>query len=151
MFVVVLIAAIYALPNYFGEAPAVQVSPARALAAIDEPLKQRALAALETSQLQPVLVEQQGNSLLLRFDGTDAQIKARDVVEKAVNLNAEEPDYSVALNLVSRSPRWLRALGASPMFLGLDLRGGVHFTLQVDVKTALSKRLDALAADMSTC
>lgn len=148
MFVVVLIAAIYALPNYFGEAPAVQVSPARALAAIDEPLKQRALAALETSQLQPVLVEQQGNSLLLRFDGTDAQIKARDVVEKAVNLNAEEPDYSVALNLVSRSPRWLRALGASPMFLGLDLRGGVHFTLQVDVKTALSKRLDALAADM---
>ena len=75
MFVVVLIAAIYALPNYFGEAPAVQVSPARALAAIDEPLKQRALAALETSQLQPVLVEQQGNSLLLRFDGTDAEIK----------------------------------------------------------------------------
>ena len=82
MIVVVLIAAIYALPNYFGEAPAVQVSPARALAAIDEPLKQRALAALETSQLQPVLVEQQGNSLLLRFDGTDAQIKARDVVLK---------------------------------------------------------------------
>ena len=148
MFVVVLIAAIYALPNYFGEAPAVQVSPAKATAAIDEPLKQRALAALATAQLQPTLVEQQGNSLLLRFDNTNTQIKARDVVDTAVNEGAqEEPGYSVALNLVSRSPQWLRALRASPMFLGLDLRGGVHFTLQVDVQSALGKRLDALALD----
>ena len=148
MFVVVLIAAIYALPNYFGEAPAVQVSPVKATAAIDEPLKQRALAALASAQLQPALVEQQGNSLLLRFDSTDTQIKARDVVDTAVNEDAQdEPGYSVALNLVSRSPQWLRALRASPMFLGLDLRGGVHFTLQVDIQSALSKRLDALALD----
>ena len=147
MFVVVLIAAIYALPNYFGEAPAVQVSPAQATATIDEPLKQRTLEALAAAQLQPALVEQQGNSLLLRFESADNQIKARDVVDKTVNPNAEEPGYSVALNLVSRSPQWLRALGASPMFLGLDLRGGVHFTLQVDIQSALSKRLDALALD----
>ena len=90
MFVVVLIAAIYALPNYFGEAPAVQVSPAKATAAIDESLKQRALAALATAQLQPTLVEQQGNSLLLRFDNTNTQIKARDVVDTAVNEVAQE-------------------------------------------------------------
>ncbi|MDO4768834.1 MAG: protein translocase subunit SecD [Brachymonas sp.] len=147
MFVVVLLAAIYALPNYFGEAPAVQISPSRATAAIDEALKQRALTALAAAQLQPTLVEQQGNSLVLSFDGTDTQIKARDVVDTAVNPQADEPDYSVALNLVSRSPQWLRALRASPMFLGLDLRGGVHFTLQVDTQEALSKRLDALALD----
>ena len=147
MFVVVLIGAIYALPNYFGEAPAVQISPTSAAAAIDEPLKQRALAALASAQLQPLQVEQQGNSLVLRFDTTDVQIKARDVVDTAANQGMEEPGYSVALNLVSRSPQWLRALRASPMFLGLDLRGGVHFTLQVDIQAALSKRLDALALD----
>ena len=147
MFVVVLIGAIYALPNYFGEAPAVQISPTSAAAAIDEPLKQRALAALASAQLQPLQVEQQGNSLVLRFDTTDVQIKARDVVDTAANQGMEEPGYSVALNLVSRSPQWLRALRASPMFLGLDLRGGVHFTLQVDIQATLSKRLDALALD----
>lgn len=150
MLVVVLIAAIYALPNYFGEAPAVQISPAKPTAVIEEPLKQRVLQALAASQLQPAVVEQQGNSLLLSFTSPDVQIKARDVVDRAVNPQTDEPDYSVALNLVSRSPRWLRALGASPMFLGLDLRGGVHFTLQVDMRAALNQRLDALAADART-
>lgn len=148
MFVVMLIAIIYALPNYFGEAPAVQVSPSKSFAAISEPLKRQVITSLEEKQLQPVAVEQQGETLLVSFDNTDKQIKARDVVEQAVNQNADDPDYTVALNLVPRSPQWLRALGASPMFLGLDLRGGVHFTLQIDMDAALAQRLDALAADM---
>ena len=148
MLVVLLLATIYALPNYFGEAPAVQIASSNPVAVVDEKLQQRALAALAAAQVQPESTQMQANSLLLRFDSTDVQIKARDLVDKAINPDAAEPHYSVALNLVSRSPRWLRALGASPMFLGLDLRGGVHFALQVNTQEALSKRLDALASDM---
>ncbi|MBP6966997.1 MAG: protein translocase subunit SecD [Brachymonas sp.] len=147
MLVVLLLATIYALPNYFGEAPAVQIASSNPVAVVDEKLQQRALAALAAAQVQPESTQMQANSLLLRFDSTDVQIKARDLVDKAINPDAAEPHYSVALNLVSRSPRWLRALGASPMFLGLDLRGGVHFALQVNTQEALSKRLDALASD----
>ncbi len=147
MLVVLLLAIIYALPNYFGEAPAVQIAPSSPAASVDEKLQQHALSALAAAHIQPESTERLANTLLLRFDSTDVQIKARDLVDKAINPDATEPRYSVALNLVSRSPRWLTALGASPMFLGLDLRGGVHFALQVNTKEALSKRLDALATD----
>lgn len=146
MFVVLFIAILYALPNYFGESPAVQVAAVR-IQSIDADLQQRILSSLTQANLQPEMVEVQDNSVLLRFADTNVQLKARDVIDRAINTNAQEPDYSVALNLVSRSPKWLSVFGASPMYLGLDLRGGVHFTLEVDVQTALKKRLDALAVD----
>lgn len=146
MLVVLLIAIFYALPNYFGESPAVQVASVRPQAA-EADLQQRILSSLTQANLQPESVEAQSNSVLLRFADTNVQLKARDVIDKAINTNTEEPAYSVALNLVPRSPKWLSALGASPMYLGLDLRGGVHFTLEVDIQTALKKRLDALAVD----
>lgn len=146
MLVVLFIAIFYALPNYFGESPAVQVASVRPQA-VDDDLQQRIVSTLAQANLQPKSIEAQANSVLLRFADTNIQLKARDVIDKAINPNAQEPNYSVALNLVSRSPKWLSALGASPMYLGLDLRGGVHFTLEVDMQTALKKRLDALAVD----
>lgn len=146
MGVVLFIAIFYALPNYFGESPAVQVASVRPQA-VDADVQQRILTALTQAKLQPESVEMQAHSVLLRFADINMQLKARDVIDKAINTNAQEPDYSVALNLVSRSPKWLSALGAAPMYLGLDLRGGLHFTLKVDMQTALKKRLDALAVD----
>ena len=150
MLVALLVGLIYTLPNFFGEAPAVQVSPAKSVAKVDAAVQQQVTAALAAAQLTPDLNTLEPNSLKVRFDSTDAQIKARDVVEKALNPDPADPSYTVALNLVSRSPQWLTALHAAPMYLGLDLRGGVHFMLQVDMKTAVTKRLDAIAGDVRT-
>jgi len=83
-----------------------------------------------------------------RFAGTDTQLKAKDAIQKALIPNPAEPSYVVALNLLSRSPAWLTALNAQPMYLGLDLRGGVHFMLQVDMQAALTKKAESLAGDL---
>src|SRR4029077_3355415 len=82
-----------------------------------------------------------------RFGDTDTQIKAKDAIAKALNPDPNDPSYIVALNLLSRSPRWLTALHALPMYLGLDLRGGVHFLMQVDMKAALTKKADSTAGE----
>jgi len=92
----------------------------------------------------------EGASIKARFADTDAQLKAKDAIQKAVNADGADPAYIVALNLLSRSPAWLTALHASPMYLGLDLRGGVHFMLQVDMQAALTKRAESLAGDIRT-
>jgi preprotein translocase subunit SecD len=89
-----------------------------------------------------------GASIKVRFGNTDAQLKAKDAVQKALNPDPANPGYVVALNLLSRSPAWLTSLHASPMYLGLDLRGGVHFMLQVDIQAALSKRAESLTGDI---
>jgi preprotein translocase subunit SecD len=89
-----------------------------------------------------------GNSVRARFAGTDTQLKAKDAIQKALIPNPAEPSYVVALNLLSRSPAWLTALNAQPMYLGLDLRGGVHFMLQVDMQAALTKKAESLAGDL---
>ena len=145
-----LLGALYALPNLFGESPAVQISPAKPTSHVDAALQARAEEALVAAQLKPVAVGLEPNTLKLRFASTDEQLKAKDVVQRALNPQGLEPPYVVALNLVSSSPAWLSQLNAAPMYLGLDLRGGVHFMLQVDMPAALTQRAEGLASDLRT-
>ncbi|MBI3140664.1 MAG: protein translocase subunit SecD [Rhodocyclales bacterium] len=146
--VAILLGLLYALPNLYGEAPAVQVSPVKATVKVDAKLMQRVEEALKGSGIAHEGVFADLNSVRVRFGDTETQIKAKDAIEKTLNPDPEDASYVVALNLLSSSPRWLTSLRALPMYLGLDLRGGVHFLLQVDMKGALTKRLDALSADL---
>ena len=146
--ITLLVGVIYTLPNFFGEAPAVQVSAGKVTAKVDNGTLDRVESALKAANLTPNQLALEGTSVLARFDSTDEQIKAKDAIEHAVNPDAADPTYVVALNLVSRSPKWLSSINAKPMYLGLDLRGGVHFMLQVDMRAAISKRLDTLANDI---
>ncbi|MDH0200142.1 protein translocase subunit SecD [Comamonas aquatica] len=148
--VALLIGVIYTLPNFFGEAPAVQVSSAKSTVKVDEGVLARVQSALQAASLSPDILSLEGTSVRARFNTPDEQLKAKDVIERALITDASDPTYIVALNLVSRSPKWLSSLGAHPMYLGLDLRGGVHFMLQVDMQAALTKRADSLAGDLRT-
>ncbi|MDZ4200530.1 MAG: protein translocase subunit SecD [Gallionella sp.] len=142
---VLLAGLIYTLPNFYGESPAVQASPLRSTLKADEALRVRVSEALQAANLSPDMVALDGNSVKARFADTDSQLKAKDIL--AVQLGE---DYMVALNLLPRSPQWLTNLNALPMYLGLDLRGGVHFLLQVDMKAALDKALEAATGDIRT-
>jgi preprotein translocase subunit SecD len=146
--IALLVSALYALPNVFGESPAVQVSVARASVKLDAAVMARVEEVLKTTDLAAQAIALDGASIKARFADTDTQLKAKDAIQKVLNPDANNPSYVVALNLLSRSPAWLRALNASPMYLGLDLRGGVHFMLQVDMAAALSKKADSLAGDL---
>ncbi|MDP3707593.1 MAG: protein translocase subunit SecD [Polaromonas sp.] len=148
MAVALLIAALYTLPNFFGEAPAVQVSSSRATTKIDLTTLARVEQALKDAGIPADAITLDGTSVKARFGNTDTQLKAKDAVQKALSPDAADSAYVVALNLLSRSPAWLSALHASPMYLGLDLRGGVHFMLQVDMQAALTKRAESLAGDL---
>ncbi len=139
---------IYSLPNLFGEAPAVQLSSGKATLKLDQSAVDRVRVVLKEAALDADFVELDGTSVRARFKDTDHQLKARDAISRAFNPDAQDPSYIVALNLVSRSPQWLRSLHAQPMYLGLDLRGGVHFLMQVDMKAALTQKLDSLSSDM---
>ena len=157
-YIVILVALaigiIYTLPNFFGEAPAVQVSSAKATVKVDLSMQKRVEEVLAQSQLQPdgvfFDVSGQSGSVKARFRTTDEQLKAKDALTRALNPDPADPTYVVALNLLSGSPRWLTAMHALPMYLGLDLRGGVHFLLQVDMKGAVDKKLDSLSGDART-
>ena len=141
--IVVLLSALYALPNVFPQDPSVQVTANRG-AQIDAALKQRVEADLRKAGIVPKAVElQKGGELLVRLDNIDAQGKAADVMRPELGNN-----YVVALNLASTVPPWLGAIGARRMLMGLDLQGGVHFLMQVDQKAALDKRFDAYAEDL---
>ena len=146
--IALLVGALYTLPNFFGEAPAVQISSAKASAKIDLGLQERVESALKTAGLTPELLALESSSLKVRFDSTDAQIKAKDAIQQALVPDPNDPSYVVALNLLARSPTWLSAMHAAPMYLGLDLRGGVHFMLQVDMPAALNKKAESLAGDI---
>lgn len=146
--VALLIAALYTLPNFFGEAPAVQVSSARTSVKIDSTTVARVEQALKDANIVPDAVNFDATSVKARFGDTDTQLKAKDAIEKALSPDPANPSYIIALNLLSRSPAWLTALNARPMYLGLDLRGGVHFMLQVDMQAALTKRAESLAGDL---
>ncbi len=146
--IAIVVGSLYALPNVFGEAPAVQVSVAKTSMTLDLGTVTRVEEAIKAAGLQADAVSLDGNSIKARFANTDAQLKAKDAIQKALNPDANEPGFVVALNLLSRSPAWLTALHASPMYLGLDLRGGVHFMLQVDMQAALSKKAESLAGDL---
>jgi preprotein translocase subunit SecD len=146
--VAVVVGVLYTVPNFFGEAPAVQVSSGKATIKLDVSVTARVEAALAAAKLKADVVSFDGNSVRARFPDPDTQLKARDVLQKAFNPDANDPSYIVALNLVSRSPAWMGAIRALPMYLGLDLRGGVHFLMQVDMKAALGKRAESLAGDL---
>jgi preprotein translocase subunit SecD len=148
MLVALLVAALYTLPNLFGESPAVQVSSTRSSVKIDSTTLARVEQALKDASITADVVALDGVSVKARFADTDAQLKAKDAIQKALAPDAANSAYVVALNLISLSPSWLTALHANPMYLGLDLRGGVHFLLQVDMQAALSKRAESLAGDL---
>ena len=146
--IALVVGSLFALPNLFGEAPAVQVSVTKASTKLDASVLSKVEEAIKTAGLVADSVAMEGASIRARFTSPDEQLKAKDAIQKALNPGGAESNYVVALNLVSRSPAWLTALHASPMYLGLDLRGGVHFMLQVDMQAALSKRAESQAGDI---
>ena len=148
--VALLVGILYTLPNFFGEAPAVQVSSVKATVKVDAALLQRVQEALDAAGVKPDMIGLEGTSVRARFDTPDTQLKAKDALQNALVPDPQDPVYIVALNLVSRSPAWLSAINAAPMYLGLDLRGGVHFMLQVDMQAALTKKAESYAGDIRT-
>jgi preprotein translocase subunit SecD len=130
---------VYALPNLYGESPAVQVMPLRSHLKADGVLLKRVEDALKTAQISPEILALDATSIKARFTDIDTQGKAKDILQAQLG-----EDYVVALNLQPRSPQWLVKINALPMYLGLDLRGGVHFMLQVDMKSVLDKALATL-------
>ena len=146
--IVLLVGLVYALPNFFGESPAVQVSAAKSTVKIDASTQARVQEVLKTAGLTPDLLTLEPTAVRVRFATPDEQIKARDALQQALVPNADDAAYVVALNLVSRSPSWLTALHAYPMYLGLDLRGGVDFLLQVDMRGVLDKKAESFAGDI---
>ena len=148
--VAVVLGLLYTLPNFFGESPAVQVSSARATLKVDTATLGRVEEVLKKANIPYTGVFLDAVGVKVRFADTDTQLKAKDLIAQALNPDPQNPSYTVALNLLSSSPNWLTRVGALPMYLGLDLRGGVHFLLQVDMKGALTKRLDAFGGDIRT-
>ena len=154
--VALLIGVIYTTPNFFGESPAVQVSSQKATIKVDENTYERVQTALKEANITPngIFFEQgaQQATLRVRFDPTQAelQLQAKEVIERLLNPDPSDPSYVVALNLVPNTPEWLLNLHALPMYLGLDLRGGVHFLLEVDMEAAINKRAEAIATDLRT-
>jgi len=141
---------LYTLPNFFGEAPAIQVSSGKATVKLEPSMLGRVEDSLRAAGIEATGFFYDANSVKARFRDTDTQLRAKDVVSSALNPDPSDPTWIVALNLLSNSPQWLTSIGALPMYLGLDLRGGVHFLLQVDMKEALTKRMDATANDLRT-
>lgn len=143
------IGAVYTLPNFFGEAPGVQISAAKSIYSVDTVLQSKLERELASAALSPTSISLEvAHTLKFGFKNSEDQLRAKELIQKAINPKADEPAYIVALNLISRSPTWLSDLHADPMYLGLDLRGGVHFMLQVDMQAALTKRADSLAGDI---
>jgi preprotein translocase subunit SecD len=138
-----LLGFVYALPNVFGESPAVQVSPLKATIKTDTALMGRVEDILKKGNIAPQGIFVDVHSVKARFADTETQLKAKDLLQGQLG-----EDFVVALNLLSNSPRWLASIGALPMYLGLDLRGGVHFLLQVDMKSAISKRMEGAVNDI---
>ncbi len=148
--VALLVGLLYTLPNFYGEAPAVQVSGGKSTVKVDAAMVDRVQQVLAAAGVKADFVQFDGNSVRARFDTTDTQIKAKDAIGRALNPDPADPRYIVALNLVSRSPQWMAGVRALPMYLGLDLRGGVHFLMQVDMRAALKQAVDTYASDTRT-
>ena len=139
---------IYTLPNFFGESPAVQVSSAKVTLKVDAATLARVEDVLQAAGISHNGIQLDSVGVKVRFNDTDTQLKAKDAIERAFNPDRNDPQFVIALNLLTASPQWLTSLNALPMYLGLDLRGGVHFLLQVDMPGALQKRLDSTSADL---
>jgi preprotein translocase subunit SecD len=145
--IALLIGLLYTVPNFYGEAPAVQVSGGKSTVKVDGAMVERVQQVLQAASIKPDFVQFDSGSVRARFADTDTQLKAKDALSKALNPDAADPRYVVALNLVSNTPQWMVSLHALPMYLGLDLRGGVHFLMQVDMRGALKQAVDTYASD----
>ena len=141
--VALVLGLVYTLPNFYGESPAVQVQPLRSGLKADSALMEKVESALKAANLNPDAISMDATSVKARFADTDSQLKAKDILQAQLG-----GDYVVALNLLPRSPRWLTDINALPMYLGLDLRGGVHFLLQIDMRGAIDKALESSASDI---
>ena len=139
----VVLAVIYSLPNLFGETPAVQVSTNRQSIIINSQTEAKVAAALKAANISTDGMFVVDNSLKVRFKDAETQLKGRDVIENTLG-----EGYITALNLLADSPEWMAKINANPMFLGLDLRGGVHFTMQVDMKAAMQKTFERYSGDI---
>lgn len=152
--VALIIGALYTVPNIFGQTPAVQISSANVARKVDESMLARVEQILQQNNIPFTSSQFQSNgavgTIRVRVASPNIQLQAKTALEKALNPNPAEPDYVIALNLLSATPEWLANLGAHPMFLGLDLRGGVHFLLQVDMQGALETRYESLATELRT-
>jgi preprotein translocase subunit SecD len=146
--IVLLVAVLFALPNFFGEAPAVQVSSAKSNIKVDATTQTKIEEALKAAGLKVESSTIDAKSIKLLFKDGAIQQQAKDAIQKALVPDPANPTYVVALNLVTMSPKWLSSIGAAPMYLGLDLRGGVHFMLQVDMAAALTKKTESLTGDI---
>jgi preprotein translocase subunit SecD len=146
--VVIAAAFLYTMPNFFGESPAVQVSSGRTTVQIDTALMRQVEDVLRKASIPYTGAQLDATGVRVRFTDTDTQLKAKDTIDRALNPDSANPTYVVALNLLPASPNWLTAIRALPMYLGLDLRGGVHFLLQIDMQAAIVKRMENLAADV---
>lgn len=140
---ILLLGFIYAAPNLFGDDPAVQISPPTTTK-VDTGLIDKVNDALKKSGLNPLSAQQDNQNILIRFKDTDTQLKARDLLAQTLG-----EDYTVAVNLAPATPKWLVAAGALPMKLGLDLRGGVHFALEVDVNAVVKQRMEGVVKNVS--
>ena len=138
-----VLAVIYSLPNLFGETPAVQVSTNRQSIIINSQTEAKVAAALKAANIPTDGMFVVDNSLKVRFKDAETQLKGRDVIENTLG-----EGYITALNLLADSPEWMAKINANPMFLGLDLRGGVHFTMQVDMKAAMQKTFERYSGDI---
>ena len=152
--VALLIGGLYSLPNFYGEAPAVQISSAKPTIKVDLASQARVEKILSEADISNtgIFFENATNvgSIKIRFNNTDTQLRARDLLQQKINVDQNDPNFTVALNLLSNTPDWLHAINALPMPLGLDLRGGVYFLLQVDMKGAVQKKITSLASDIRT-
>jgi preprotein translocase subunit SecD len=146
--VAILLALLYTIPNFYGEAPAVQVAAGKATVKVDAALAGQVEDALKKANIRYERIQVDAVGIKVRFADADTQLRAYDVLNQALNPEKDNPSYAVALNLLPASPNWLAALNATPMTLGLDLRGGVHFLLQVNMEEAVKKRLEAFTADI---
>jgi len=150
--VALLIGVLYTIPNFFGESPAVQISSAKATVKVDSSLMTQVEQVLKKEGIQSdgILFETLGTqgTVRVRFPNTDIQFKAKGILEKDLNLDPADPTYLVAFNLLPNTPAWLQSLHAAPMYLGLDLRGGVHFLMQVDTKAVMDKRVVGLQSSV---
>ncbi len=155
-YIIILIAllfgAVYTAPNFFGKAPAVQISSAKSTVKIDSGMVSRAEQALQQAGIKSDSTVYENNGLQgtvrARFADSDTQFKAKDALEKSLNTDPADPTYTVAFNMISNTPQWLQSLHALPMVLGLDLQGGVHFLMQVDTKAIMAKQVQNLQASV---
>lgn len=141
--VVLVISTLYALPSLYPDEPAVQISGAKAGTQIDQSIVQKAEQILKSENIASHDNSFTNNAALLRVDSSEQQLKAKEALRRGLGEN-----YVVALNLAPTTPEWLQKIGAKPMKLGLDLRGGVHFLLEVDMDKAISQRMETSAADL---